>query len=401
MAIDNGKKALIINEAINVFKEKRFANGSLSEIARRLDISPSLIYYYFKNKDEIFAEIVKQFKDELCKAIDEEMSKMDVPFDKLFSMLTAYKNFIRDHRVLYDIFREVEFVNKPLAADYYKELSDRIVSVIAPALKDDIDYEAVSYAILGSVYFVVLKNLIWDEKPDVEAEYSSVKKFLMNGIDVKGDFTPYILKEKEPPKEEREFETRGEKTRCNLVKAAEKLFGEKGYNETQIADIVYRAKVGLGTFYIYFKSKKEILRDVVKYINHTLRKYSWLYFKDFTDRREVENAGMQAFFYLFKNKNMGNDYRVVREAEFVDKEIGTWYYKRLASSYEKGLIDGIRNGEIIEVDPVTLSYILMGIGHTVGIKWFVLDEREELSENSILSVLEFMMHGLHALERSK
>jgi len=33
----------------------------------------------------------------------------------------------------------------------------------------------------------------------------------MNGIDVKGDFTPYILKEKEPPKEEREFETRGEK----------------------------------------------------------------------------------------------------------------------------------------------------------------------------------------------
>jgi len=108
---------------------------------------------------------------------------------------------------------------------------------------------------------------------------------------------------------------------------------------------------------------------------------------------------MQAFFYLFKN--MGNDYRVVREAEFVDKEIGTWYYKRLASSYEKGLTAGMKNGEIIEVDPETLSYVLMGIGHTVGIKWFIIDEREELSENSILSVLEFMMYGLHALERSK
>ena len=397
--VDNERRALIINEAINVFKEKRFANGSLSEIARRLDISPSLIYYYFKNKDEIFAEIVKQFKGELCKTIDEEMSKEAAPFDKLFSMLTAYKNFIRDHRVLYDIFREVEFVNKPLAADYYKELSDRIISVIAPALKDHIDYEAVSYAILGSVYFVVLKNLIWDEKPDVEVEYASVKKFLLNGIDAKRDFIPYIIREKEPPEEERAFQTRGEKTRCNLIRAAEKLFGEKGYNETQIADIVYRAKVGLGTFYIYFKSKKEILRDVVKYVNHTLRSYSWLYFKDFTDRREIENAGMQAFFYLFKN--MGNDYRVVREAEFVDKETGIWYYKRLASSYEKGLTTGMKNGEIIEVDPETLSYVLMGIGHTVGIKWFIIDERKELSENSILSVLEFMMHGLHALERSK
>ncbi len=399
MSITNGKKELIINEAINVFKEKRFANGSISEIARRLDISPSLIYYYFKNKDEIFAEIVKYFRDELCKAIDEEVSKEAIPFDKLFSMLTTYKNFIRDHRVLYDIFREVEFVNKPLAAGYYKELSDRIISVIKPVLEDDLDYEAISYAILGSVYFVVLKNLIWDEKPDIDEEYGSVKKFLLHGIDARGDFTPYIIKEKEIPKEERAFDTRGEKTRFNLIKAADKLFGEKGYNETQIADIVYRAKVGLGTFYIYFKSKKEILRDVVKYVNHTLRSYSWLYFKDFTDRREIENAGMQAFFYLFKN--MGNDYRVVREAEFVDKEIGTWYYKRLASSYEKGLTAGMKNGEIIEVDPETLSYVLMGIGHTVGIKWFIIDEREELSENSILSVLEFMMHGLHALERSK
>ena len=399
MSITNDKKDLIINEAIKVFKEKRFANGSISEIARRLDISPSLIYYYFKNKDEIFAEIVKHFKDELCKAVDEEMSKVETPFDKLFSMLATYKNFIRDHRMLYDIFREVEFVNKPLAADYYKELSNRIISVIKPVLEDHIDYEAVSYAILGSVYFVVLKNLIWDEKPDIDEEYTSVKQFLLNGIDARGDFIPYIIKEKELPKEERAFDTRGEKTRFNLIKAADKLFGEKGYNETQIADIVYRAKVGLGTFYIYFKSKKEILRDVVKYVNHALRSYSWLYFKDFTDRREVENAGMQAFFYLFKN--MGNDYRVVREAEFVDKEIGTWYYKRLASSYEKGLANGMKNGEIIEVDPETLSYVLMGIGHTVGIKWFVLDGREELSENSILSVLEFMMHGLHALERSK
>ena len=147
--------------------------------------------------------------------------------------------------------------------------------------------------------------------------------------------------------------------------------------------------------YIYFKSKKEVLSEVIKLVNHALRSNSWDYTKGFKDRREIENAGIQAFFHQFKN--MGKDYRIVREAEFVDKTIGTWYYTRIASSYAKGLEEGIRSGAIIDVDSETLAYILMGISHTVGIDWFVLNENKTLSKNPVLSVLEFIMHGLKGI----
>ncbi|MGC9100951.1 MAG: TetR/AcrR family transcriptional regulator [Caldisericum sp.] len=390
------RKEEIIKEAINVFKEKRFDNCSISEIARRLGVRTSLIYYYFKNKDEIFREIVGYFRDELCKKIEVASTVDGTPFDKISSILLAYKDYTKTERTLYDIFREVEFVDRDLAFDFYERLTGRIKDALKQSLIEGLDSEAISYAILGSIYFVVIKNLIWENKPDIEKEFEVVKLVLKNGIDKIGNFAPYIIPKKELPLEETQsFESRGEKTRYSLIKAAEKLFGDRGYNETQISDIAYHAHVGLGTFYLYFNSKRDALKEVVQFVNKMLRKNSWYYCKDFTDRREIENAGIQAFFYQFKT--MGNDYRIVRESEFIDKDIGVWYYTRIASSYARGLLEGMNRGEIIETDPETLAYILMGISHTVGIRWFVLNKKKGLSDKSILSVLEFIMHGLKGI----
>lgn len=48
-----------------------------------------------------------------------------------------------------------------------------------------------------------------------------------------------------------------------ILDAAENLFTTKGYNETSIIDIVEKVNVAKGTFYYYFKSKEEILDEVL------------------------------------------------------------------------------------------------------------------------------------------
>lgn len=129
------------------------------------------------------------------------------------------------------------------------------------------------------------------------------------------------------------------------------------------------------------------------YLNKSLRDYINFYIKDFKDRREIENAGFQAFFYLFKN--LGYRYRIVRESEFVDQDIGCWYYKRISNSYAKRLKEGMDRGEIIENDPEILSYSLMGIGHTLGMRYFVFKNDGDIKKESILTTLNFIMHGLN------
>ncbi len=61
------------------------------------------------------------------------------------------------------------------------------------------------------------------------------------------------------------FERRREKTRVDLLEAAERVIARKGYHNTRIADIASEADVGLGTFYLHFKTKNEIFIELIDY----------------------------------------------------------------------------------------------------------------------------------------
>jgi AcrR family transcriptional regulator len=59
------------------------------------------------------------------------------------------------------------------------------------------------------------------------------------------------------------FDRRREKTRLDLLEAAERVISRKGFHNTRIADIAEEADVGLGTFYLHFKTKNEIFIELV------------------------------------------------------------------------------------------------------------------------------------------
>src|SRR6476659_5322536 len=65
---------------------------------------------------------------------------------------------------------------------------------------------------------------------------------------------------------------RGQERRAQLITCAARLFAERGYHPTSVADIVAALGVGKGVFYWYFASKDELLTDLLKSSNHELRK---------------------------------------------------------------------------------------------------------------------------------
>lgn len=58
-----------------------------------------------------------------------------------------------------------------------------------------------------------------------------------------------------------------------IVEASVKIFGQKGYQEATVADIMHEADLGIGTFYNYFEAKEEILKyllsEIVSQINQS------------------------------------------------------------------------------------------------------------------------------------
>jgi AcrR family transcriptional regulator len=57
-------------------------------------------------------------------------------------------------------------------------------------------------------------------------------------------------------------ERKKQATRDRLIRAALELFGSQGYEQTTVQQITQRAGVAKGTFFNYFASKEEVLRNI-------------------------------------------------------------------------------------------------------------------------------------------
>ena len=59
-----------------------------------------------------------------------------------------------------------------------------------------------------------------------------------------------------------------EEKKQNLMASAYDLFMEKGFVKTTVDEIVRRANVAKGTFYLYFKDKSDVLQELVLSLIH-------------------------------------------------------------------------------------------------------------------------------------
>ena len=72
-----------------------------------------------------------------------------------------------------------------------------------------------------------------------------------------------------------------EERRNEIIETAGKLFEEKGYEQTQVQDIVNEIGVAKGLFYYYFKSKDEVMEELAdRYADAIIDAVNNLIYKD-------------------------------------------------------------------------------------------------------------------------
>lgn len=160
---------------------------------------------------------------------------------------------------------------------------------------------------------------------------------------------------------------RGTRTRAKLLEAAEDVFAKYGYSDASIVRITEAAGVAQGTFYLYFTSKLEIFEELVEDLNRRVRHAMTDASAGASTRIESERAGFRGFFeFTAEHPAL---YRIVREAEFVSPNALRLHYSRIVDGYISGLDAAKKSGEIGDIDPEIVAWILMGIGEMVGMRW--------------------------------
>jgi len=391
----------LLKVAEKTFRELGFQNTSVSEICRRAKVSNGTFYQYFTDKADIFHELIAELNRRLQEHMQRAAQSEADPLKRILLIHRAFLSCVQSHTNLYQVFREAEFIREEIPKAFYDGIAkvyiDALLSGVNRGRIRPLDPMVIAYCLIGVAEFLAMRWLIWDKHSLPKAALQSSMEFITYGLDtgIKTVQKPKSRKLESLEADEREApQTQGEATRNELLKAAEAIFGEQGFYKTSIADITKRAGVAQGTFYLYFPSKVAIFIELVRQINEALRERARQAISDLQDRREIEREGFYAFFHFIKEHKRA--YRIVREAEFVDEETGQWYYKRLASSYIKGLQEGMERGQIRALDPEMLAYALMGIGHFMGLKWIVWEGHERVPEKAFEEMMGFIMHGISA-----
>ena len=68
------------------------------------------------------------------------------------------------------------------------------------------------------------------------------------------------------PRPSRPLTRKGERTRRALVDGARRVFERDGYHEARLADIAAESGVSVGTFYLYFDQKDQVLAAVLQQV---------------------------------------------------------------------------------------------------------------------------------------
>jgi TetR/AcrR family transcriptional regulator, cholesterol catabolism regulator len=82
------KKEFLINIAIDLFAKKGFSVTTMRDIAKEAGVNLALIYYYFKDKEELLYYIVERSSRELVDTLREVQSSIADPFEGLKEMIT-------------------------------------------------------------------------------------------------------------------------------------------------------------------------------------------------------------------------------------------------------------------------------------------------------------------------
>jgi AcrR family transcriptional regulator len=184
---------------------------------------------------------------------------------------------------------------------------------------------------------------------------------------------------------------RGRRTREQLLRAAEVVFGKRGFEGASISEITRRAGVAQGTFYIYFPDKKSVYVELVEELGRRLRSHLAEAVEGLDDRIEVERAGLEAFFrFTRRHRSL---YRLVRQAEFVDDRAFRAYYRSMAAPYAAGLAEAMDAEQIRRMDPEALAYCLMGIADFLGMRWALWEADAESAGEEIIREAMGLIHA--------
>jgi AcrR family transcriptional regulator len=185
---ERGRRTLraLLDAAAAEFGEKGFHESSVVSITGRAGVALGSFYTYFDSKETLFRALVKDMSGQVRDNVAPAMADARDAIDAEGRALGAFLGFAREHKEIYRIIDEAEFVAPDAWAAHYRGTVERILERLKAAeargeIRTPID-EAHAWAIMGMNVFLGLRYGVMGEERDVGEVAHVVNAMIRNGL---------------------------------------------------------------------------------------------------------------------------------------------------------------------------------------------------------------------------
>jgi AcrR family transcriptional regulator len=250
------KRLKILTAAEEIISAKGFKEATISEIASLAGIKDSIIYRYFKGKEELLFSIIEERLKEGLALLDRDLQGLNDPKSQLRKMMWGnlwYQNaFSAYSKILFFECRpSTKFSSSP-AYLLIQKYVDRLTAILEEGVKEGAFRNDLAIALMRDIVMGTL-----DMITICFHELNEVENPLFDFEDAAA-LVDLIISPK--PKSEKI----GLDKSSLILESAEKVIAKKGFHKAKMTEIARLAGVGDGTVYEYFENKDVLLFSIPK-----------------------------------------------------------------------------------------------------------------------------------------
>ncbi|MFD4356272.1 TetR/AcrR family transcriptional regulator [Nocardia sp. NPDC058518] len=186
-------RAALITAAREVFEHDGFLDARISDISKTAGVASGSFYTYFDSKEEVFAEVVRQLREEMLHPHVRERVGVDDPRELIAAANLEYLRTYRRNARLMGVLEQVSQVDENFRLLRFERgaaLLDRNAAMIADlqrrGLVDaDLDARATALSLSAMVSRTAYLVFVGDEKIDFEVLVETLNQLWFNALQLR------------------------------------------------------------------------------------------------------------------------------------------------------------------------------------------------------------------------
>jgi len=180
-------KERLLRAAERVFGKYGFDQASISDITGSAGVAQGTFYSYFVDKKAVFLALIDELGRGLRSALRAATHGLTDRIEIERAGFRGFFQFVAEHRDLYRIVRQAEFVDESAYRTYYLRLAAGYTRGLRHAMDKGqirrVDPEQLAWCLMGIGDFLGMRWVLWeDETPEIEVLTDSALALLHNGI---------------------------------------------------------------------------------------------------------------------------------------------------------------------------------------------------------------------------